>query len=207
MVNTIIAKDKWHLLKLIEEHVKREGNECDLNHIDTSLITDMSHLFCESKFKGDISQWDTSNVTDMSYMFADSSFNGDISKWNTSNVEDMSSMFACSEFNRDISKWDVSQVNDMTYMFFYSKFNTDISDWNVLNAEHMDKIFSNCQSLQIPYWAKIEDFYRRQKAVLEYQDTRNNKKEIEKIIPNENEGVVKKYAKTKFNQIYRKTFG
>ena len=43
--------------------------------------------------------WDVSNVTDMSFMFCDSEFNGDISNWNVSNVTDMSYMFCDSEFN------------------------------------------------------------------------------------------------------------
>lgn len=34
----------------------------DLNFIDTSLIKDMSRLFKNSEFNGDISKWDVSNV-------------------------------------------------------------------------------------------------------------------------------------------------
>ena len=33
------------------------------------------------------------NVNDMSYMFRDTPFDGDVSKWNVSNVKYMSSMF------------------------------------------------------------------------------------------------------------------
>jgi len=39
----------------------------------------MSSMFRKTKFNRDISQWDVSNVNDMSYMFSDSEFNGDIS--------------------------------------------------------------------------------------------------------------------------------
>ena len=96
-------KTKEELEKIIEDRISKEGLNCDLNDIDTSLITDMSELFYGSKFDGDISRWDVSNVKDMSSLFAESSFNDDISRWNTSNVIKMTSMFFLSKFNGDIS--------------------------------------------------------------------------------------------------------
>ena len=80
-------------------------------------VTDMSYMFCGSKFNGDISKWDVSSVTDMSAMFIYSKFNGDISRWDVSNVTDMSLMFCRSKFNEDISRWDVSSATDMSEMF------------------------------------------------------------------------------------------
>ena len=132
-------KDKDDLIRIIEDTIQKEGNDCDLNFIDTSKITDMSRLF-EGKlyyFNGDISKWNTSNVKNMDRMFHDSEFNGDISKWNTSKVVTMESMFDNSLFKGDISKWDVSNVKDMRYMFCVSKFNGDISKWNVSNVKRM----------------------------------------------------------------------
>ena len=67
------------LKKLIEQRIKEQGPKCDLNDIDVSQVTDMSGLFMNSEFNGDISKWDVSHVDDMSYMFYDSEFNGDIS--------------------------------------------------------------------------------------------------------------------------------
>ena len=110
-------KTKEELMDIISKRIKKEGHYCNLNDIDTSLITDMSYLFKGVLFNGDISNWNTSRVTDMSYMFAWSSFNGDVSKWNISNVINMSYMFNYSNFRGDISNWDTSIVKDMSYMF------------------------------------------------------------------------------------------
>ena len=90
---TVQPKDKDELIQIIEDTIKKEGRHCNLNFIDTSLITDMCELFDGSDFDGDISEWDTSNVTDMWAMFYNSSFNQDISKWNTHKVKNMTGMF------------------------------------------------------------------------------------------------------------------
>ena len=145
----ITPKDKDELKKIIEDTIKKEGNECDLNFIDTSKITEMVALFKYSQFNGDISKWDVSNVKNMSHMFAQSVFNGDISKWDVSNVKNMSSMFLDSSFNGDISEWDVSSVEDMDKMFFWSNFNGDISNWDVSKVRTMVAIFGGCDLLDI----------------------------------------------------------
>ena len=105
------------LKDIIKQRIESEGNECDLNDIYTSNITDISNLFEYSDFNGDISRWDVSNVTNMEFMFEYSKFDGDISKWNVSNVTTMENMFRYSKFNRDISNWDVSNVKFKSRMF------------------------------------------------------------------------------------------
>ena len=146
MNQNVQPKTKDELAKIIEDTIKEKGNNCDLNFIDTSLITDMSDLFFIdyhglSDFNGDISKWDVSNVKNMDSMFNDCKFDGDISKWNVSNVESMWSMFGGSNFNHDINKWDVSKVKDMSYMFAESKFNQSLDKWNPVSCENMEGMF------------------------------------------------------------------
>lgn len=144
----IVARDKDHLIELIDARIKEEGPNCDLNDIDVSHIREMEELFSYSPrkdFNGDISQWDVSNVIDMSRMFYRSRFNGDISKWDVSNVRYMPGMFANSSFNGDISQWDVSNVRSMNSMFYESKFDGDISNWDVSEGAHLKNMFWGSQ--------------------------------------------------------------
>ena len=87
------VSDHDELMELIDYFIEQFGNECNLNWIDVSNVTDMQWMFDESEFNGDISKWDVSNVTDMEEMFSFSKFNGDISQWDVSNVTNKSKMF------------------------------------------------------------------------------------------------------------------
>ena len=169
-------KTKDELKEIIFNRMKDEGNECDLNDIDVSNITDMSYLFSDfdengkriknnlSEFNGDISEWNVSNVKNMNSMFYDAkSFNCDISRWNVSNVKDMSYMFYYAEsFNSDISGWKVSEVKNMHGMFWGAKsFNGDISKWDVSNVKHMSHMFNYAENFNcdISGWnvSKVEN--------------------------------------------------
>ena len=125
---------KEELQDIIKKRIKVEGNEVNLNDIDTSNIIDMSELFAHfNNFNGDISSWNVSNVTDMSFMF-----------------------YNCKNFNQDISKWNVSKVKDMSEMFYWcSKFNQDISNWDVQNVKYSESMFSNCH-IQRTYKPKFK---------------------------------------------------
>ena len=47
---------KKELKDIILQRIKEEGNGVDLNNIDVSQITDMSYLFRDTGFNGDISK-------------------------------------------------------------------------------------------------------------------------------------------------------
>lgn len=119
-VKQVRPKTKIELRSLIEQELKSQGPDADLNFIDTSLITDMSSLFMRLYLRNvKIDKWDTSNVTDMSGIFSGcKKFDCDLSGWNTSKVTNMSYMFCnCSKFSSDLSGWDISNVVYNNYMF------------------------------------------------------------------------------------------
>lgn len=144
MKPTIIARDKEHLRTLVKQEVKENGYQCDLNHIDVYHINDMSYLFMDLKF------------------------NGDISKWNVSKVETMVDMFFRSEFQGDISNWDVSRVHNMSFMFSQSSFNQDLSNWKPYSLKEAKAIFLLCGVKEEPYWTKYEDIEQRNRAIDKY---------------------------------------
>lgn len=143
MPQKIIATDKEHLKQLIKNETDINGHECSLNHIDVSKLTDMSFLFYNSLFNGNISEWNTSCVTDMKYMFHNSDFCG------------------------NLSKWDVSNVTDMSCMFYGKCFYGDISDWKPYSLEKNDNLFNRPNVIK-PYWSKIRDSEERRTTINHY---------------------------------------
>ena len=74
-------KDKDELEEIVNKLIKERGENADLNDIDTSKITDMSHIFKYSPFNGNISSWDVSNVKDMHWIFYCSPLENNPPKW------------------------------------------------------------------------------------------------------------------------------
>ena len=135
-MNKVTPQTKHELRNIIIEELKRQGEDADLNFIDTSKIRDMSELFegveigdiCVRNIK--IDKWDVSHVTNMYAMFSGLLyFKADLSKWDVSNVTNMRRMFDGARlFNGDLSRWDVSGVEDMSYMFCEAEsFNQPLS--------------------------------------------------------------------------------
>ena len=123
--NYIIFKPKTNeeLQRAIDSWFECEEYALELyNHIslwDTSLITDMSHLFEDKDdFNENINNWNVSKVTNMSGMFLRAGrFNQPLNSWDVSSVTDMSWMFSGSSFEQNINSWDVSSVTSMYFMF------------------------------------------------------------------------------------------
>lgn len=162
-IKRYFPKDINELKSLVDKLIRERGNDAYLNDIDTSNITDMSFMFYQSEFNGDISGWDVSNVTNMHHMFYESKFNGDISDWNVSNVKTMWNMFYKSKFAGDISRWDVSNVTNMEGMFFGCKeFNCDLSNWDVSNIVNANKMFNDCVEFD---GYKLEKWYNVNKKL------------------------------------------
>ena len=109
----VIAKNKQHLRSLITLAISKYGPKVDLNFIDVSNVDDMSSMFRDSEFNGNISKWDVSNVTKMIGMFEGAKFNGDISQWEISEETNIDEMFRGSALEKngripDLKNFDVS---------------------------------------------------------------------------------------------------
>lgn len=170
----IKATDKT-IKKIVAKELKRLGHDADLNHIDTSEVTDMSNVFsCDDNYLGesyndlnpDISKWNTSKVTSMTQMFLKcKKFNCDISGWDTHNVTTMGYMFfGCTEFNRDLPYWDVRSVTSMGGMFSECEnFNGNICDWETKSLTRLRTTFNKCKKFNqdISGWdvSKVTNMY------------------------------------------------
>ena len=150
----------YELVEIIYKTCHEKGWDCDLNFIDTSKITDMSHLFSDdsdgyglNEFNGDISKWDTSNVTNMECMFYEAeAFNQPLNNWDVSKVTNMESMFCCAKnFNQPLDNWNTSNVENMTNMFCGAdSFNQPLNNWDVSNVGDMSNMFWGAQSFNQP---------------------------------------------------------
>ncbi|MBO5003810.1 MAG: BspA family leucine-rich repeat surface protein [Clostridia bacterium] len=143
-------QNNLELAKIVEELLTQ--GITDLNCIDTSKITNMSHTFYmiddSTDIDFDISDWDVSNVTNMESMFMYcSKFNCDLSNWNMSNVKNTNMMFSnCTNFNQDLSNWDVSNIKNSSMMFANCDLfeGNGIENWNVTNVVDASGMFYNC---------------------------------------------------------------
>lgn len=164
-------RKKYHPKTKIELRKLILDEEIELSEIDTSKITDMSHLFEPTLSGGEqarfffegIEDWDVSNVKDMSYMFCYArNFNADISGWNVSKVKNMRGMFQfASSFNQDIGMWNVSNVENMASMFYDAgAFNQNLDAWDISKVKTMRFMFMYARYFEKkPTWdmSNVED--------------------------------------------------
>ena len=125
------------------------------NIFDTSLVTDMSHMFdeCRALTTLNLSSFNTSSVTDMSDMFrlCNALTTLDVSSFDTSKVTDMSGMFhSCRALTElDVSGFDTSLVTGMSYMFHgcLGLTELDVSGFDTSLVTNMSGMFDECSAL------------------------------------------------------------
>lgn len=144
---------KAELESIINQELKYQGPDADLNFIDTSLITDMCALFMRLYIRNiKIDKWDVSNVTDMSGMFS-----------------------GCKKFNCDLSDWDTSKVTNMAYMFCNcSKFSSDLSDCDISNVVYNNYMFDGCDNCNVDRRPQVSHHTRLIHSMYEISKRYNN---------------------------------
>ena len=130
--------------------------EINLNHFDTSQVTDMASMFysCSNFISLDLSFLDTSQVMNMDNMFSHCSslkYLNLLGKFKTSKVTSMEDMFNfCSNLiSLDLSNFDTSNVRSMFRMFCdcSSLISLDLSNFKVPENCDDSHIYRNCYSL------------------------------------------------------------
>lgn len=149
---SIIKAENANIRKIINGELATLGRDADLNHIDTSNVTDMGYLFDNVGFLGDVSGWDVSNVTKFTYMFNKcEEFNCDLSKWDTRNLVDASTMFCkCASFEGiGLENWEIEKIEVAGHMFDGCvNFNANISSWDMRNCWIIDYMFYDCKKFR-----------------------------------------------------------
>jgi surface protein len=123
-----------------------------------TTVTDMGFMFYSTgKFTQNLNDWDVSNVKNMSAMFRESVFNGDISNWNVSSITTFNSMFfSASSFDRDLSSWNTSNATSMNLMFNNAtKFKSNLSQWNVSKVPRGSGFDNTGTSMPLSYLPKF----------------------------------------------------
>ena len=151
----VIANENCYRMFHFYDRSKSSLTTLDLSGLDTSSVTNMSHMFyCCSRLKTlDLSGLDTSSVTDMSYMFfgCESLTELNLSGFDTSSVTNMDHMFrGCSSLTElDLSSFDTSSVTNMNYMLanLSNLTELDLSSFDTSSVTNMNSMFNSSSSL------------------------------------------------------------
>ncbi len=133
---------KDELRSIIEQELKQQGPDADLNFIDTSFITDMSYLFRRSYDKDRVDDSVVFYIRDIK-----------IDSWDVSNVTNMYAMFSGQmHFNCNLSHWDVRNVKNLDFMFHgCSKLRCDLSGWKPCTKHISWVTFDGCDCMPIEF--------------------------------------------------------
>ena len=127
-----------------------------LEYLNTSEVTDMNHMFCESSSLSslDLSTFSTASVTSMASMFYGCTALKELnlSSFNTQKVEDMSFMFSsCKKLTElDLTAFDTQKVTNMKSMFQFDEVleHIYVTDLFVLDqVTNSEEMFYYCSSL------------------------------------------------------------
>ena len=163
-ISSVIIKDKIYPKSTSYWFYEcRAIQKFDLANLNTSDITDMSHMFdtaatSPDTFYLDVSNWDTSNVTNMASLFSVAGLGATswtivgLEKWDTSKVTNMSGMFRyaggySTNFYMDLSSFNTSNVTNMSGMFNYAGAKATnfkivgLEKWDVSKVTNMSTLF------------------------------------------------------------------
>lgn len=137
-----------------------KDTKISLKDIDTSLLSDFSFAFMDSKrtneeFAG-IEDWDLSNAKNIEGMFFSAThFNRDISSWNVSGIKNFSQVFFnASSFSQSLEKWDMSSAEDLSLMFCLAdSYTHSLDNWKVPNLKKSFYLFGKDEARALPSWA------------------------------------------------------
>ena len=173
-LNTYITE--YIIKKKLDKPIDSEDHCIYFPETKEELISNIKELF--DKGKTDLNSIDTSKITDMTHLFE--SFNNienvnfDVSKWDVSNVESMLGLFFnCKKFDCDLSKWDVSNVEKMSDIFSgCKKFKgKGLENWDISNVKGMNYMFDGCTSLKNkPSWYIRNETFKYIHNRIHYQE-------------------------------------
>ena len=130
--------------------------EITLLNFNTQKPKSMKNMFYGTNFeKITFENIDTSAVTDMSHLFENcyQLKEIDISKFNTAAVTDMNSMFFhCQKLEKiDTRNFDTSKVTNMSHLFEECKIlkEIDLSNFNTASVTDMNSTFRYCEKLKV----------------------------------------------------------